>query len=162
MKNKKLFALATAIAVLFGGFAVVKVRAAAEEKAARQAPFRGGAVLQKAIAELDLKAEQIDQIKATLRGEKDTLVTLLKQLHETKKNLREAIQSGGTETAIRAASAKVAAVEADLAVERGKLHSKIEPVLTDEQIGKVKAFEEKVDDFVIKAIKSIGDRLEQK
>jgi Spy/CpxP family protein refolding chaperone len=158
MKNKKLLAIAAAVAVLFGGFAVVKVRAAAEEKAR---PFRG-AVLQRIISELNLDKEQIDKIKGELRAEKEALTTLLTGLHETRKNLRETIQRGGSETDIRAASAKVAGVEADLAVERAKLHTKIAPILTVDQIAKVKTFEEKADDFVIKALKQVGERLEQK
>src|SRR5262249_4666675 len=110
---------------------------------------------------LELTDEQISKIKAELRAEKENIVPLLEKLHETRKGLRETIQSGGNEAAIRAAHAKVADVEADLAVERAKLHNKIVPSLTEEQIGKAKAMEQEMDDFVMQVIKMIGERLEQ-
>jgi Spy/CpxP family protein refolding chaperone len=119
-----------------------------------------GTVLQKIVKGLGLSQEQITNIKTELRAEKDNLVPLLKNLHETRKALRETIQSGGNETAIRAASAKVAAVEADLAVERAKLRARIVPLLTEEQLGKITNFEEKADNFVIEALRNFGKRLD--
>lgn len=158
MKCKKILLLAAVSAVLASGFVAVKARAAAEEKAAHASPFRGE-VVRKVISKLELTDEQVEKIKTELRAEKETLATLLRQLHETKRNLRETIQSGGNETEIRAASAKVSVVEADLAVERAKLRAKIAPILTEEQMTKVKLFEEKMDNFVIQAIKNFGGKL---
>lgn len=158
MKNKKVLAVVAAVAVLFGGFTVVKVRAAGEEKGRSLR----GTIIHRIISELELKEDQIEKIKTELRAEKDTLVPLLKQLHQTRKDLRETVQAGGSEIDIRKAAAKVGAVQANLAVERAKLHKKIAPILTEEQITKAKALEEKVDDFVLKALKQVGDRLEAK
>jgi Spy/CpxP family protein refolding chaperone len=84
---------------------------------------------------------------------------MLQKLHETRKGLRETIQSDGDETAIRAAFGKVAEVEADLAVERAKLHKKIKPILTDDQIEKAKEIEAKIDDFVFDALSHLGQKL---
>lgn len=157
MKKTFILVLAAAAVIGAGGFTAIKVHAGVQKP---RAGFRGP-VMQKIIDGLQLTDEQVDKMKSEIRGEKETLVPLLKQLHETRKGLRDVIQSGSDEAAIRAAAAKVAAVEADLAVERAKLHTKIAPILTDEQILKVKAFEEKVDDFVIKALKTFGENLEQ-
>ena len=154
MKISKWLIGTTAAALIVGGVIVLKTQAQPNGGLAGR-----GTILQKAIKELGLSEVQITKIKAELRAEKETLVPLLKSLYETRKGLRETIQDDGNETAIRAASAKVAAVQADLAVERAKLRLKIAPVLTEEQLLKVKNFEEKVDDFVFHALRNFSDRL---
>jgi Spy/CpxP family protein refolding chaperone len=115
----------------------------------------------KRIAEkLNLTDDQKSQIKTILSGEKDTLKTLLIQLHAARKNMHAAIQaSDANETSVRAASAKVASIEADLAVERMKLYGKIAPVLTDEQRRQISDFTQRADDFTDNAIARIGDGL---
>jgi|SRR5579862_5358822 len=109
---------------------------------------------------LNLTDDQKAQIKTILRGEKDTLKPLVQQLHAARVNLRAAIQAGdANETAVRAASAKVAAVEADLAVERMKIFAKIAPILTDAQRQQLSEFEQSADNFVDRAIARANDRL---
>ena len=67
-------------------------------------------------------------------------------MHEARAGLHEAIRSSdATESSVRAASAQVATVEADLAVERLKLFREISPVLTEQQRKKVEAFQERLD-----------------
>jgi Spy/CpxP family protein refolding chaperone len=74
--------------------------------------------------------------------------------------LRDAIQSSGaTEASVRAAAAKVATVEADLAVERLKLYGRISPILTADQREQVKQFQSKIDDFLDGAINRLSERL---
>ena len=154
MKMFKLLTAATAAALLVGGIFIYQAHAANERPGPR------GPVFQRAIKELGLSDEQMGKIKAALRAEKDTLAPLLKKLHDTRKDLRETVTAPDVkEGDVRAASAKVAAVEADLAVERAKLSGKIAPLLTEEQIGKIKEFQAKADDFVIEALKKIGEKL---
>ncbi|MDB6026951.1 MAG: hypothetical protein JWM68_3174 [Verrucomicrobiales bacterium] len=156
MKNKRLFSLVAAVALMTGGFAVYKVRAAEGARSER------GPVLQRIIKGLDLKDEQLDKIKTELRAEKDTIVPIIKNLHASRKALREAIHaSGATEASVREASKKVATAESDFAVERMKLSAKIGPILTEEQIAKVKQFEEKADEAVIAVLKKVGEALEK-
>src|SRR5882757_6437146 len=114
MKTKTIF-IVTAAAIIAGGL-IVTTSLAADNPAA--GPLRGQ--MFKRIAErLDLTADQKAQIKTILAGEKDTLQSLLGQLHDARKDLREAIQAGdANESSVRAASAKAASAEADLAVER--------------------------------------------
>jgi Spy/CpxP family protein refolding chaperone len=73
--------------------------------------------------------------------------------------LRETIQSGSDEAAVRSASKKVAEVEADLAVQRAKLHAKLKPILTADQLEKIAAFEEKLDNLAVNAIRSMGEKI---
>jgi len=155
--NRKWFTMLAITSLLLGGVAVFKVNAAATAKGSPR-----GQVLQRVVSELELTPEQIGKIKTELRSEKEAIVALLSRLHESKKTLRETIQAGTDEKAIRAAAAKVAEVDADIAVQRAKVRAKLAPILTAEQIEKVKQFEEKADEFVINAIKSIGQRLDQK
>lgn len=152
MKNK-LIILMVATGILAGGLATTRLLAADDGS-----PRLGaGKILQRIADKLELTSDQRADIRGILAGEKDTLQPLLSQLHQARQNLRESIRaSDASEAAVRAASAKVAAVEADLAVERMKLYGKIEPILTDEQRMKIAAFEERTDGLVDEAIARIG------
>jgi Spy/CpxP family protein refolding chaperone len=139
MKIKKLFILTTVAAVFFGGLTTAKTFAA-DNSVAATLPQRGQ-IFRRIAEKLNLTDDQKSQIKTILSGEKDTLKNLLGSLHDARKNLRAAIQAGdANETSVRAASAKVASAEADLAVERMKLYGKIAPVLTDEQRQQISDF----------------------
>jgi periplasmic protein CpxP/Spy len=155
MKNKILICtLAAALAA--GGFVVTKTFAAEDSATA---PARGH-FLQRIADKLNLTADQRTQIKAILVADKDTLAPLLSTLHDARKNLRSAIRaSDANEASVRAASAKVAAAEADLAVERMKLYGKIAPILTDAQRQQLADLQQRADEFVDNAIASIGSGL---
>jgi Spy/CpxP family protein refolding chaperone len=160
MKTNKVLILATAAAIIVGGLFTTK-SLAADDSAPPTTPLRGQ-ILKRIAEKLNLTDDQKSQIKAVLSGEKDTLKTLLTQLHDARKDMRAAIQaSGANETSVRAAATKVASVEADLAVERMKLYGKIAPVLTDEQRQKISDFTQRADDFADNAIANIGDGLAQ-
>ena len=149
--------IAVAVALGAGGLVVFKAHAAERSFGGR--PMRGQ-FLERAKEKLGLTDDQVSQIKAQLLAEKDNLKGMIAKLRAARVGLREAIQaSDATETSVRAASAKVAVAEADLAVERLKLFGKISPILTDEQRDKVKEFQSKLDDFVDGAISRIGERL---
>lgn|SRR5690348_18121339 len=118
-----------------------------------------GRFFQRIAQKLNLTDDQKAQIKTVLRSENDTLKPLLGQLHVARENLRAAIRAGdANETTVRAASARVAAVEADLAVERMKIFAKIAPILTDEQRRQISEFEQRADDYVDRAIARANDR----
>lgn len=154
MKTKHLI-LTLAAALAVGGF-IYNATAIERSGTGR---FRGG-ILQRAAEKLDLTEAQKAQIKAELKAEKDTLKQLLGRLHDARQELRDTIRaSDATEASVRAASTKVAAVQADLAVERLKLHGKIAPILTEEQKAKIAEFEARVDEFVTDALERIGERL---
>ena len=150
----KIFILVLAAAAIAGGFITTKTFAADQ-----QAPGSIREKIRHRIAEkLGLTEDQKSEIKAVYVGEKDALKPLLTRLHEARVGLRAAIRaSDASEAAVRTASAKVAAAEADLAVERMKLSGKISPLLNDEQRQKIGELEQRVDDFMDNAIAHLGE-----
>lgn len=156
MKTTKLLTIATAAAVIVCGLTSAPAQNI-KDSAAGAKPERGH-LLQRIAQKLNLTDDQKSQIKAVWSGEKDTLKSLVGQLHDARKNLRAAIHAdNASEAAVRAAAAKVAGVEADLAVERMKLYGKIAPILTEEQRRKIVDFEQRVDDRVSAGIARIGE-----
>lgn len=143
-------------AALAAGAALGIARAA---EAAR-GPLGRGPWLQRAAEKLGLTDAQRAAIKDVLAAEKDTIKDLLTRMHEARKALREAIRAeDATEASVRAAAARVAAVEADLAVERHKLHRRIAPILTPEQREQIAQWEARLDEWIARAVGQIGERL---
>jgi Spy/CpxP family protein refolding chaperone len=156
MKNKLLL-LPLAAALLAGGFIATKTHAATDDSA----PPARGRIFQRIAEKLDLNDDQQVKIKSVLADESDTLKPLLTSLHDSRKSLREAIRAkDATEASVRAASAKVAGVEADMAVERMKLFGKISPILTEEQRQQAADLQARADDFVDSAIARLGTGLD--
>ena len=154
MKNKCLLC-ALAVALGVGGFAVNRAFAAENS-----APEMRGKIFQRIAQRLELTDGQKSEIKKVLSGEKENLKPLLTALHEARTNLRDAIRAkDANESAVRAASAKVAGAEADLAVERMKIFAKIAPVLTEEQRAKISEMESRMDDFAETVIARVGNGL---
>ena len=123
-------------------------------------PLPHGRIFQRIADRLNLTTDQRTQVKAILAGDKDTLRALLGQLHDARINLRTAIRAAdANESSVRAAAAKVAGVEADLAVERMKLYGKIAPILTDDQRQRMSELEQTADEFVDNVISQIGSGL---
>jgi len=157
MKSANWLVIATAAALLAGGNPLPKSLAA--EPAPRPTDSRGH-WLERAKDKLGLSDDQIQKIKSELVAEKETLKDLVSNLHQARMELRGAIQApGATETTVREAAAKVATVEADLAVERLKLYGRIRPILTSDQLEKVKQFRDRLDDAVDRAIDRLAQRL---
>jgi Spy/CpxP family protein refolding chaperone len=158
MRISKWSIIALAAAVIVGGL-ITTSKAAGAGKADR--PARGR-LLQGAKEKLGITDEQATQIKAVLKADKDNITGLMTRMHDARSELRTAIRaSDANESSVRAASAKVATVEADLAVERFKLHGKIAPILTDEQRAKLSDMESKLDDLIDRAIDRAGQRLSE-
>jgi Spy/CpxP family protein refolding chaperone len=156
MRTSKWLLITLAASVIAGGLTLATVKA---QDARRPSAMRGQ-FLARAKERLGLTDDQLVKIKAELKSEKDTLTGLITKLHDERVALRGVIQKPGSSDAdIRAASAKVAAVEADLAVERAKLYGKISPILTADQLEKIAEFQDRADDFVDGAIKTVGERL---
>jgi Spy/CpxP family protein refolding chaperone len=157
MSTAKWLILSLAATITVGGLFALSSRAA--NPAASQGPFRGR-LLEQAKEKLGLSAVQVTQIRAALKTDQDNLTSLLARLHDARTGLRSAIQApDATEASVRAASAKVAAVEAGLAVERLKLFGKINSILTGDQREKLSEMQSRLDDFVDGVISRIGERL---
>lgn len=135
--------LATAMAVVIG-IGVMPIVAPAYMGGEEQAP--SGKHFKKMAAELGLTTEQNRAILDIFTKNRPLAAPLLKQLATERRALRALIQAEAVdEAAIRAQSAKVAAVEADLAVQRAHGAQEIRKVLTPEQIQKFKTIQEKRD-----------------
>jgi len=144
-----------AAALLAGGFAATQIFAADSTPGAT-AP-RHGRWLERIADKLNLTADQRTQIKAVLVGEKETLVPLVSAVHDARKGLRTAIRaSDANEASVRAASASVAAAEANLAVERMKLYGKIAPILTEAQREQLADLQSRADEFVDNVLARLG------
>jgi Spy/CpxP family protein refolding chaperone len=159
MKTSKWFGLILAAILGVGGLPLLNAHAANDPAPQDRGALRGR-FLERAKQKLGVTDDQGTQIKAVLKTDKDILTRLLSRLHEARGGLRAAIQApDASEASVRAASAKVASVEADLAVERMKLFGKLSPILTAEQREKLKEFQSRMDDFVDSAIGRLGERL---
>lgn len=155
MKIVKPFSIMLAAALFGGGFAFQAVQAAqAVDRDGLRAQIRG-----RVAGKLNLSREQRQQIKSILQADRDALAALFRQLHDSRATLRDSIKApDATEASVRVAAARIAAVEADFAVERLKLYSKISPVLTADQREKLKAMQGRIDDAVDRLIDRIGGR----
>jgi Spy/CpxP family protein refolding chaperone len=157
MKTTKWLILTTAAALTAGGLITLHARPA--NKAGQQR-IAQGRFLERAKEKLDLTDEQVAQIKAVLKSERETITGLLSLMHDARTGLREAIQAPeATETSVRVAAAKVADVQAELAVERLKLRGKITPILTDAQREKAAQMRARLDKFADRAIQRMNERL---
>jgi Spy/CpxP family protein refolding chaperone len=153
---RKTFIIITAAATLVAGGLAYKTLAAGNDTP----QVAHGRMFQRIAEMLNLTDDQKAQIKTILRGEKNTLVPLLNQLHDARKNLRAAIRSSdASEAAVRAASANVASVESNLAVERMKLYGQIAPILTDAQRKELADMQQLADDVADNAIARLGSEL---
>ncbi len=91
------------------------------------------------LAQLGLTDQQRGQVKTILRRYQPTVGPLVKEVVTERRALRDTIRAQTVdETAIRAEAAKVASLEADLAVQRAHVAHDIRAVLAPEQIQKLK------------------------
>jgi Spy/CpxP family protein refolding chaperone len=150
MKTLKFAALVAAVSLAAAGLFVPNSRAAQSAQSADNARAK----LRERIKEqLNLTDDQIAQIKSQLKSEKANLTSLASRLRDAQSHLRAEMQkSDATESSVRAASAQVAAVQADIAVERLKLRAKISPILTAEQRAKLDQLKSGLDQIVKRAV----------
>lgn len=150
MKIAKYLGLAATIALVIGGASALNSRAA---QSAGEDGALGGKWRQRIKEQLNLTPDQVAQIKAQLKSERGNITSILSRLHDARAQLRAEIQKpDAKETSVREAAAKVSAVEADMAVERMKLHAKISPLLTADQRAKLAQLEVGTDQLIEHAI----------
>lgn len=155
MTTKKLIPITLAATLALGGFIGFANQATGQPPQMFQ-----GRLLQRAKEKLALTDDQKSQIKGVVKADKDAITSLMTRMREARTELREAIRSAdATEASVRAAAAKVAAVEADVAVQRMKMHAKINPILTDEQRGKIAQFQAYMETVRDNIVDRIEERL---
>jgi periplasmic protein CpxP/Spy len=105
---------------------------------------RGEHFFKKLAKELGLNDQQKSQAKAILEASRAQNKPYFKAMMTEKRQMKELILTGSAdEAAIRAQSAKVAAAEADLAVQRAKEAKQLLALLTPEQKTKLKTIMDK-------------------
>jgi protein CpxP len=113
---------------------------------------RGFATLRMGLGQLNLTDQQKEQIRTIAQGHREKVRGFAGQVREARIALREAVASGADEAAIRAKSAEIAKVEADLAVFGAGLRKEILGVLTPEQQAKAKELQQQALDRAEKMI----------
>ncbi len=112
------------------------------------------------LAQLGLTDSQRAQVKTILRGYQPTVGPLVKEVVTERRALRDTVRAQTIdETAIRAEAAKVASLEADLAVQRAHVAHDIRAVLTPEQIQKLKAMQMDADARFDGLLQHIANRI---
>ena len=114
------------------------------------------------LAELGISAAQKQQIKSVLRQHQPTVEPMVHQLVAERRKLRDTIRADQIgEKAIRAQAAAVAGIEADLAVQRAQIVHELKPVLTADQIAKLRNmqadFDERMDGFLARVANRIAN-----
>lgn len=97
-------------------------------------------------AKLALSDQQKAQVKEVFKKNQPLVKPIFTKLISEKRDMRTLIQSGSAdEAAIRAQGAKVAGVEADLAVQRAQMAKQFRAILTPGQVEKFKAIQKEKD-----------------
>ncbi len=120
----------------------------------RQGMGRGGAVgplgggpgmpgFGRGLRQLDLSAEQREQVKAIREAHRDEFRALAERGTPVRRALADAIESGD-EAAIRKHSAELAAVQTDRALLAARVHEEIAKILTPEQQQKAKELRDQI------------------
>lgn len=95
---------------------------------------------------LALSDQQKAQMKEVFKKNQPQVKPIFAKLINEKREMRTLIQSGSAdEAAIRAQAAKVAGVEADLAVQRAQMAKQFRAILTPVQVEKFKAIQKEKD-----------------
>jgi periplasmic protein CpxP/Spy len=94
--------------------------------------------MRRGLAQLGLSDAQKAEIKGIVQGQKPEWQALAQRLQQARRSVGDAIANDAPEATVRAESAKLAAVQADLAVMREKVHQQVFAVLTPDQQAKAK------------------------
>lgn len=152
--TRTLIAAGAVAALTVGGFFAFPSHADTNEVVSAKGRFK------KQLARLGATDEQKAQVRAILRKYQPTAEPLIQQVVTERRALRDAIRAETIdETAIRAQAAKVASLEADLAVQRAHVAHDIRAVLTPEQLQKWKDMQTDVDARIDGFLHRIANRI---
>ena len=153
--TKALIAAAAVMAVTVGGFFAFLAHADTTNDTAF-----GRIRLARKLAQLGVTAEQKAEVKTILRKYQPTVGPLITEVVTERRALRDTIRAQTIdETAIRAQAAKVASLEADLAVQRAYVGHDIRAVLTPEQLQKLKEMQIDVDAHIDGFLHRVANRI---
>jgi len=139
-------AIRTAVAVVATAAAIGMIPVKASAFMGEDGAPPAGRHFKKMAAELGLTSQQKQEIKAVFKKNQPEAQPQRQQLMTERRALRSLVQADTIdEAAIRAQSAKVAAIEADLAVERAHVAQQVRGILSPEQLRKFKELQAKRD-----------------
>ena len=139
MKRFIVLTILAAAATLFAGY---PAHASAEGRGQEHRGHPEMALLKK----LDLSPAQKQQAKEIFRTQRSQIKPVIQQMAAERRALRNIVQADAIdEQAIRTQAARVAAVQADLAVQRAHLFHDLRGILTPEQLQKFKELQAKMD-----------------
>jgi protein CpxP len=111
---------------------------------------------------LALSDQQKAQMKEVFKKNQPQVKPIFSKLIAEKREMRTLIQSGSADEAtIRAQAAKVAGVEADLAVQRAQMVKQFRAILNPAQIEKFKAIQKEKDARFDKFREHMNERFEK-
>jgi protein CpxP len=152
--TKALIAAGAIAAATVGGFFAFLAHADTNETGLANGRFA------QRLARLGVTDAQKAQLKTILRSYQPTVGPLVKEVVTERRALRDTIRAQTVdETAIRAQAAKVASLEADLAVQRAHVVHDIRAVLTPEQLQKLKDMQIDADARFDGLLQRIANRL---
>ena len=134
---KKFILLSTALTATLFTVGTLALQARTDNNAdqpTHQRAFKPGQLK----AKLNLTDDQAAKIKTEFLAQKEPLKEKAKNVHAARAHLRQAIQSGAPEAELRSAAAAIGTAEGDLAVVRSTLFARIAPLLTPEQLAKLR------------------------
>jgi protein CpxP len=154
--TKALIGAGVVAALTVGGFFAFLAHADTNDFGSASGGFR----FRRILAQIGVTAQQKAQVKTILRGYQPTLEPLVKEVVTERRALRDTIRAETIdETAIRAQAAKVASLEADLAVERAHVAHDVRVVLTPGQISKLKDMQIDADARFDALLQHIANRI---
>ena len=152
--TKALIAAGAIMVLTVGGFFAFLAHADTNDVS-----FSKGRFAQK-LAQLGVTTDQKTEVKTILRKYQPTVGPLIKQVVTERRALRDTIHTATIdETAIRAQAAKVASLEANLAVQRAHVSHDIRAVLTPDQLQKLKEMEVDVDARIDGFLHRVANRI---
>jgi protein CpxP len=152
--TKALIAAGAIAAATVGGFFAFLAHADTNETGLANGRFA------QRLARLGVTDAQKAQLKTILRSYQPTVGPLVKEVVTERRALRDTIRAQTVdEIAIRAQAAKVASLEADLAVQRAHIIHDIRAVLTPEQLQKLKDMQIDADARFDGLLQRIANRL---
>lgn len=110
-----------------------------------------------AMDRLHLDQAQRDQVKAVLKENLPAVKPNIQRLVQEHRALKEVMRkTPADEAAIRAQSAKVAAVQSDIAIQRASLNKELRAVLRPEQVAEFEKMEKELQAKVDERLSRIG------
>jgi protein CpxP len=152
--TKALVGAGIVAALTVGGFFAFLAHAGTNEMTSTKGHFM------ERLAQVGVTGAQKAQVKTILRSYLPTTGPLIQQVVTERRALRDQIRAETIdEAAIRAQAAKVASLEADLAVERAHVAHDIRAVLTPVQIQKLKDMQIDADERFDAFLQRIANRI---